>query len=44
LGDNFPLTLYISDNGGVLYTSTGYKIGTGEDILKIIKKEVLTKK
>jgi transglutaminase-like putative cysteine protease len=44
LGDNFPLTLYISDNGGVLYTSTGYKIGTGEDILKIIKKEALTKK
>ncbi|GHT62025.1 transglutaminase [Bacteroidia bacterium] len=39
LGDNFPLTLYLSDNGGILYSSAGYKIGTGEEILKIIELE-----
>jgi hypothetical protein len=38
-GDNFPLTLYLSRNGGVLYSSAGYRIGTGEEILKIIRKE-----
>jgi transglutaminase-like putative cysteine protease len=39
LGDNFPLTLYLSDNGDILYYSAGYKIGTGRDILKIIREE-----
>ena len=40
-GDNFPLTLYLSRGGGVLYSSAGYRIGTGEDMLKIIRKESL---
>lgn len=39
LGDNFPLTLYLSDNGGILFSSAGYRIGTGEDVLKIIRME-----
>jgi hypothetical protein len=39
LGDNFPLTVYLSNNGGILYASAGYRIGTGEDVLKIIKLE-----
>lgn len=39
LGDNFPLMIYLSDNGGILLSSTGYRIGTGEDLLKIIKLE-----
>ncbi|GHT04289.1 transglutaminase [Bacteroidia bacterium] len=37
--DNFPLTVYLSSNGGILYASTGYHIGTGEDILKTIQQE-----
>jgi hypothetical protein len=37
--DDFPLTLYLSRNGGILYSVTGYRIGTGDDILKIIRKE-----
>jgi hypothetical protein len=39
INDNFPLTLYLSRNGGILYSAAGYRIGTGEDILKIIRKE-----
>jgi hypothetical protein len=35
--DNFPLTLLLTDNGGIIYYSSGYKIGTGEDIIKAIK-------
>ncbi|MDR2409765.1 MAG: transglutaminase domain-containing protein, partial [Bacteroidales bacterium] len=37
--DNFPLTLYLSRNGGILYSVSGYRIGTGEEILKIIRQE-----
>jgi transglutaminase-like putative cysteine protease len=37
--EKFPLTVYLSRNGGILYSSTGYRIGTGDDILKIIGKE-----
>jgi transglutaminase-like putative cysteine protease len=37
--DNFPLMVYLSRNGGILYSSTGYRIGAGEAVLKIIKKE-----
>jgi hypothetical protein len=37
--DNFPLTLYLSRNGGILYSVAGYRIGTGEEILKIIRQE-----
>jgi hypothetical protein len=35
----FPLTLYLSRNGGILYSAAGYRIGTGEEILKIIRRE-----
>jgi transglutaminase-like putative cysteine protease len=35
--DNFPLTLLLTNNGGIIYYSSGYKIGTGEDIVKTIK-------
>jgi hypothetical protein len=37
--NNFPLTLYLSRNGGVLYSAAGYRIGAGEEILKIIRQE-----
>ncbi|MDR3093427.1 MAG: transglutaminase domain-containing protein [Bacteroidales bacterium] len=37
--DNFPLTIYLSDMGGILYSFFGYKIGMGEEIVKIIQKE-----
>ena len=37
--DNFPLIVYLSNNGGVLYSSSGYRIGIGEDILKTIRLE-----
>ncbi len=37
--DNFPLTIYLSTNGGILYYSVGYRIGIGEDILKTIHLE-----
>jgi hypothetical protein len=37
--NNFPLTLYLSRNGGILYSNVGYRIGTGDDILKILRKE-----
>ncbi len=36
--DNFPLTLYLSNNGGVLFFSEGYRIGIGENIMKTIKQ------
>jgi hypothetical protein len=39
LGDNFPLTLYLSAKGEILYSSLGYKIGAGRDILKVIQLE-----
>jgi hypothetical protein len=42
-GDNFPLTLYLSNNGGILFSSLGYRIGTGEDVLKVIEMEKRTK-
>jgi transglutaminase-like putative cysteine protease len=37
--DNFPLTLFLTNNGGIIYYSTGYKIGIGEDIVKTIKNK-----
>ncbi|MDR1983399.1 MAG: transglutaminase domain-containing protein [Prevotellaceae bacterium] len=37
--DNFPLTVYLSRNGGILYSSVGYKIGTGEDVWNVIQRE-----
>ncbi|MDR0412649.1 MAG: hypothetical protein LBH61_02435, partial [Dysgonamonadaceae bacterium] len=37
--DNFPLTVYLSRNGGILYSSAGYRIATGEEVLRIIRRE-----
>ncbi|MDR2813812.1 MAG: transglutaminase domain-containing protein [Prevotellaceae bacterium] len=37
--DEFPLAIYLSSNGGVLYSSIGYRIGIGEDIVKTIRME-----
>ncbi|MDR3339628.1 MAG: transglutaminase-like domain-containing protein [Candidatus Symbiothrix sp.] len=37
--DNFPLTIYLSRNGGVLFSAAGYRIGTGEEVLGVIGKE-----
>lgn len=42
--NNFPLTIYLSDNGGILFSSEGYQIGIPENILKTIKAEAATKK
>lgn len=41
--NNFPLTVYISTNGGILYSSQGYRIGIGEDIIKVVKEEANSK-
>ena len=38
-GDDFPLTLFISDNGGIIFKSQGYTIGIGENIVKAIKAQ-----
>lgn len=40
--DNFPLMIYLSTNGGILYSSQGYKIGIGEEIVKTIELEKST--
>lgn len=40
--NNFPLIVYISANGGILFSSEGYKIGIPENILKTIKAELAT--
>jgi len=37
--DNYPLVVYLSANGGILYVSEGYKIGIGEALLKTIRLE-----
>jgi hypothetical protein len=37
--DNFPLTVYLSTNGDILYSSQGYKIGISEEVLKTIRLE-----
>lgn len=42
--NNFPLTIYLSTNGGILYSSQGYRIGIGENIVKTIETERMTKK
>lgn len=43
-GENFPLTIYLSSDGGILYSSQGYQIGIPENILKTIRAEQATKK
>ena len=35
--ENFPLTIFLSDNGGILFFSEGYRIGIGENIIKTIR-------
>lgn len=42
--ENFPLTIYLSNDGGILYSSQGYQIGIPENILKTIRAEEATKK
>lgn len=42
--NNFPLMIYLSDAGGILFSSQGYQIGIPENILKTIKAEAATKK
>lgn len=41
--NNFPLMIYLSDIGGILYSSEGYQIGIPENILKTINAESATK-
>ncbi|WP_165023851.1 transglutaminase domain-containing protein [Dysgonomonas sp. ZJ279] len=41
--NNFPLTVYLNSNGGILFSSQGYRIGIGENILKTIREEQSTK-
>jgi hypothetical protein len=45
-GDNFPLTVYLSSNGEILFVLEGYKIGIGENILKtiVLEREALCSK
>lgn len=42
LHDNFPLTLYLNNNGGILYYSVGYRIGIGENLVRTIATEKAT--
>ncbi len=37
--NNFPLTVYLSTNGGILYSIEGYSIGVGESLLKVVRQE-----
>lgn len=37
--DNFPVVIYLNSNGGILFSTAGYRIGIGEDIVKTIKME-----
>ncbi len=41
--NNFPLVLYLTNNGGILFVSEGYRIGIPEDVLRTIKLEATTK-
>lgn len=42
--DNFPLTLYMNNNGGILFYSLGYRIGIGENLVRTIRAEEATMK
>lgn len=37
--DNFPLTVYLSTNGGILYSFVGYRLGISEEVIKTIRME-----
>jgi hypothetical protein len=41
--NNFPLVLYLTNNGGVLFSSEGYRIGIPDDLLLTIRLEQETK-
>jgi hypothetical protein len=41
--NNFPLVVYMTNNGGILFASEGYRIGIPEEVLRIIKLEEETK-
>ena len=36
--NNYPLLCFISEKGEILFLSEGYRIGSGESILKVIHK------
>ncbi len=44
INDNFPLLLYVNSNGGILYSSLGYRIGLGESLIQTINTERATMK
>jgi transglutaminase-like putative cysteine protease len=37
--NNYPLLLYLSRNGGILYSAAGYRIGAGTSVLSVIQQE-----
>lgn len=37
--NNFPFIVYVTKVGGVLYDSQGYRIGIGEDLVRVIGEE-----
>lgn len=41
-GNNFPLVVYITSNGGAVFSSEGYRIGIIDDVLRTIKLEQQT--
>ena len=41
--NNFPLVVYLTNNGGVIFSSEGYRIGIIEDVIKTIRLEEQTK-
>ena len=43
LGDDFPLTIYLNNNGGILYFAKGYRIGIGENLIRTLRAEEQTK-
>ncbi len=41
--NNFPLVVYLNNNGGILFSSQGYRLGIVGDVLKTIRQEEATK-
>ncbi|MCL2562209.1 MAG: transglutaminase-like domain-containing protein [Rikenellaceae bacterium] len=40
--NNFPLVAYLTSNGGVIYSSEGYRLGIVEDVVRTIRLEEQT--
>ena len=40
--NNFPLVAYLTNNGGVIYSSEGYRLGIVEDVVRTIRLEEQT--